>query len=323
MSDLCYTLDIRQRHIISHNLITRQPEASAQRAAHKMSATQGTSVKSVDSPGVSIIITTKNSASTLGKALSSVAAQSYQKVGTIEIIVVDNFSTDATCEVARGFGAITLRLGPERTAQFNAGARIASGKYLYRMDSDWILDSRLIEEAVLACELYGYDAIATHNTSDPTISYWSKVRKFERDLYVSDPLVLTPGFFTSDVYRRIGGYDESLVACEEYELHRRMLKAGCRIGRINSKELHIGEPRTLREVVEKHFYYGKTILQYVKTDPADSMKRLSPIRLGFVSNWRKFMLDPSLTLGFVFYSLVRYLSVAAGIVAGIGDVRRT
>jgi glycosyltransferase involved in cell wall biosynthesis len=49
---------------------------------------------------VSIIIPTKNSARTIQACLESCKDQTYQN---IEIIVVDNFSTDGTFEIAKKY----------------------------------------------------------------------------------------------------------------------------------------------------------------------------------------------------------------------------
>src|SRR4029077_16788676 len=106
-----------------------------------------------------------NSALTLTKCLESVANQSYNNFGAIEIITVDSFSTDSTQEIAKKFGSLYV-FGPERTFQANLGARMSRGKYLYRIDSDWIIDTKLVEEAVSASEKFGLDAVAIHNTSD-------------------------------------------------------------------------------------------------------------------------------------------------------------
>jgi glycosyltransferase involved in cell wall biosynthesis len=51
-------------------------------------------------PLVSVIIPTKNSAKTIEKCLKSVKDQTYKN---IEIIVVDNFSTDGTYEIAKKY----------------------------------------------------------------------------------------------------------------------------------------------------------------------------------------------------------------------------
>ena len=49
------------------------------------------------SPLVSVIVPTKNSQATLGACLHSIKAQTYPH---IELIVVDNFSTDGTLALA-------------------------------------------------------------------------------------------------------------------------------------------------------------------------------------------------------------------------------
>ncbi|MDA4130325.1 MAG: glycosyltransferase [Thaumarchaeota archaeon] len=268
-------------------------------------------------PLVSVVVTTKNSEETLNRCLESVVNQTYKNRGQIEIITVDNHSTDATQDIARRFGSLYVK-GPERTAQANYGAKMSNGKYLYWIGSDWIIEPTLIEEAVSKSETNGYDAIAVHNSSDPTVSFWSQVRKFERDFYSTDPLVLTPSFFRRDVYMRIGGLDESLVACEEYEIHRRLIKGGYKIGRIHAKEVHLGEPKSLKEIVIKHYYYGKTLPAYVKSDSNDAVKRLSPIRISFVHNLNRFGSDPRLLSGFLIYNFVRYASAGLGYLTAVG-----
>src|SRR3989338_5625100 len=63
-------------------------------------------------PLVSAVITTLNSDKTLGKLLTSIKGQSYHPV---EIIVVDNNSTDETLKVAKNFTDKVFTKGPERS----------------------------------------------------------------------------------------------------------------------------------------------------------------------------------------------------------------
>jgi glycosyltransferase involved in cell wall biosynthesis len=259
---------------------------------------------------VSIIIPAYNSEETLAKCLESVKKQTYK---TIEIIVVDKFSKDRTVDIAKKYGVKIFQIkAKERTEQVNFGIKNSKGKYVYRIDSDFVLEPTVIEEAVNKCEKEDYDAIAIHNTSDPTISFWSKVRKFERDCYKDDELNIAARFFRKEVFDSIGGFDESLVSGEDYDFHNRLLRKNFKVGRINAQEVHIGEPKSLWEVAKKHYYYGKTLVKFIRKKEYRGMKQLSPIRPAFIRHWKKFIKQPILTLGFIIYQFVRYISGGLG-----------
>ncbi|MEM2119357.1 MAG: glycosyltransferase, partial [Candidatus Bathyarchaeia archaeon] len=212
-------------------------------------------------PLVSVIVPTKNSESTIEKCLTSIVGQSYS---SIEVIVVDNFSKDDTVKIAQKFGAKVFLKGPERSAQVNFGVAKASGKYVYRVDSDFVLQPNVVKEAVEACEKHGFDAVAIHNTSDPRISFWAKVRKLERDCYKKDKLNSAARFWRKEVFVSIGGFDVKLMAGEDYDLQNSLTKRGYKVGWIEAEEVHIGEPKTLWEIIQKHYYYGKNLAFFIK-----------------------------------------------------------
>lgn len=267
-------------------------------------------------PLVSLIVPSKNSEATIGECLKSIKIQTYKN---IEIIVVDNYSTDCTREIAQKLGAIIYLRGHERASQVNFGAMKAKGKYIYRVDSDFILETSVIEEAVNICEVQCYDAVAVHNTSDSTVSFWSRVRKLERDCVKDDDLNVAARFFRKDVFEKVGGYDEGLVAAEDYDLHNRLVKGWFRIGRINACEVHIGEPRTFAEVIRKHYYYGKNIEKFIEKNPSRGMKQLSPIRPAHIRNWKLFLKNPMLLVGFVIYQTARYVAGLLGYLVSRGS----
>jgi glycosyltransferase involved in cell wall biosynthesis len=260
-------------------------------------------------PLVSVIIPTLNSQSYLLSCLESIKTQTYPN---IEIIVVDNYSSDNTLKIAREYADIILKRGPERSSQINYGAKKSSGKYLYRVDSDFVLDKDLIEMAVKKCEIENYDAVCIQNFSDPTISFWSRVRKLERDCYANDDLNIAAAFIKKDVFVAINGFDEELVAGEDYDLHNRLIKNGYHIARIESVELHLGEPRSLQDIARKHYYYGKTLVKFVDKNQDKASSQLSPMRPAFVKSWRKFLNQPDITMGFFIYQFVRYFSAGIG-----------
>jgi glycosyltransferase involved in cell wall biosynthesis len=266
----------------------------------------------VNSPLVSVIIPTYNSDSTLMKTLNSLSEQSYHN---FETIIVDKGSTDNTENIAISFNVIFYTiLAKERSQQVNFGIRKSKGKYVYRIDSDFILDKNIIKAAVYESEKYNYDAIIIHNTSDPSVSFWSKVRKLERDCYKNDDLNVAVRFFKKDVIEQIGLFDESLIASEDYDVHNRLLNAGYKIGRIEQEEIHIGEPKNLKEIVLKHFYYGKNIKKFILKNEKRGIKQLSPIRISYFRNINRFFNNPILLLGFLTYQIIRYYSAFFGLV---------
>jgi glycosyltransferase involved in cell wall biosynthesis len=264
-------------------------------------------------PLVSVVIPTYNSEKTLTKCLESTKNQTYKN---IEIIVVDKNSGDKTVEVAKSYGVKVFVIDArERSEQKNFGVKQSKGKYVYIVDSDFIVAPEVIAEAIRRCEDENYDAVCVHNTSDPTVSFWSKVRKFERDCYKNDELNVAARFFKKEVFEAIGGFNESLVAAEDYDFHNRLLEKRFKVGRIQAQEIHIGEPKSLWEIAKKHYYYGKTIGEFIKANPQKGIKQLSPIRPAFIKHWKEFVGHPILTLGFVIYQIVRYFSAGLGYLA--------
>lgn len=91
-------------------------------------------------PFVSVIIPTFNYAQYIGEAINSVLNQDYAKDG-IEIIVVDDGSTDNTKEVLSGFIANgTVRYffqqNQGKASATNKAVQETSGKYIFNLDAD-------------------------------------------------------------------------------------------------------------------------------------------------------------------------------------------
>jgi glycosyltransferase involved in cell wall biosynthesis len=263
-------------------------------------------------PLVSIIIPTKNSADTIDKCLSSIKMQSYPK---IEIILVDNYSRDETLNIAKKYGTKVYLAGPERSAQVNFGVSRASGKYVYRVDSDFVLEPNVVYEAVRSCEKFGYDAIVIHNTSDPTISFWAKVRKMERDSYRNDEINVAARFWKKKVFEAIGGFDVNLIAGDDYDLHNRLTKSGYNIGWIKAQETHIGEPRNMAEIFRKHYFYGQNLGRFIEKNQEIAFKQLSPLRRSLAKSLSGSCQDPAIIVGFFVYQLIRYTAATLGMLS--------
>ena len=122
-------------------------------------------------------------------------------------------------------------------------------------------------------------------------------------------------FFKRVIYEKVGGYDNTLVAYEEHDLHNRIIKNGYKVVRITGvKELHIGEPKSIIEVAKKHYYYGKTINRFIKKDPERAMKIITPLRPSYFKHWKEFLTHPYLSIGFIIYQSVRYTAAGIGFI---------
>jgi glycosyltransferase involved in cell wall biosynthesis len=88
-------------------------------------------------PGfVSVVIPVRNGARYLGEAIGSVLSQGVRE---IDVIVVDNGSTDGSRAVAESFGApVRVIDEPQQGAAHarNSGAKLATGEYLAFLDAD-------------------------------------------------------------------------------------------------------------------------------------------------------------------------------------------
>ena len=88
-------------------------------------------------PSVSVVIPCLNDAEALEACLSSLARQSLQPV---EIVVVDNNSTDASADVARRHGArVVPEPMPGIPAAASTGYGCARGEIIARCDADCVL----------------------------------------------------------------------------------------------------------------------------------------------------------------------------------------
>lgn len=269
-------------------------------------------------PLVSIVIPTLNSAATIGATLNSIVKQKYKN---LEVIVVDSNSTDGTRTIAGSFHKTQVFVHSQgRSAQVNFGVSKAAGTYVYRVDSDFVLEPGVVVEAVRACEA-GATGVVIHNTSDPTISVWSRARKLERDCYRDEYWHVAVRFMRKSDFETVGGFLEFLIAAEDYDLHNRLLKRGIRLARIRAEEVHIGEPRHLKDVVTKHLYYGKEVGKFIKTNPEVSWRQLTPFRPAFIRHWRDFLKDPTATFAFFIYEYVRYVAALVGYLSKTAGAR--
>jgi len=184
-------------------------------------------------PFVSLVITTKNEEKNIGNCLESIRRQTYPQ-NLLEVIVVDNNSSDKTKEVAGKYTDKVFNFGPERSAQRNYGMKMARGKYLMYLDADMILSPIVIEKAVeklspvsnIQCPVSTIPPVALYI---PEVilgnSYWSKVRRFERSFY-DGTVIDCARFVKKDIFEQTGGFDLNMTGPEDWDFDKKVRKIG-------------------------------------------------------------------------------------------------
>jgi glycosyltransferase involved in cell wall biosynthesis len=268
----------------------------------------------MNQPLVSVLIPTYNSERTIGECIESVKLQTYLN---IEIIVIDNYSSDKTRNIAEKHGAKTLEIGPERSAQMNYGVFHARGKYILRVDSDMVLDNDLIEKCLRLCQR-GAQAIVVPVLPHPMgpKNFWVSCRMLEQKMLLDDMVNVAPRFIDREIFMAVGGYDETIVAWEDYDLHNRLLKLGCRVLSLQSSALwHFGEASSLDQVVIRMVRYGQTgsLGSFTKKHGSKGLKQISIFRPSFFRHRNYFFSDPLHYTGIFIMKAVQSASVMLGV----------
>lgn len=244
---------------------------------------------------VSCIIATKNEENNLGRLLISLKKQTYL---ALEIIVVDNASFDKTKEIARSFEAQVFDFGPERSPQRNFGAKKAKGEYVLFLDADMELEVDVIKQCVSKAEKDLDLAAVIIPEESVGEGFWARAKALERQTYLGDSAIEAPRFFNKKIFLEIGGYDETLVAAEDWDLTSRIKKSSFKVARIKAQIMHHEGNLKLTDSLRKKFYYGKKLRQFLAKKNF-SGEQVIPLRMSYLRHWRLFLAHPIETIGFV------------------------
>lgn len=273
------------------------------------------SERPADQPLVSVVVPTRNNARTIEACLASVTGQTYPSV---ELIVVDNHSTDGTPELAAKHTDSVLTAGPERSAQRNHGVEYAAGEWVIWLDSDMILPPTAVEVAVRTAQETGAAGVAL---PERTIGegFWTKCRALERECYLNVPWLHNPRLLRRDFLRGEGGFDLSMSGPEDADLRFRMLDAGERIELAPIVIDHDEGRLTVRDVLSKRYYYGRSIPAFAAEHDGAVGSQGRAVLGAYIKNRRLLVADPAHAAGMVFLRGLEVLGYAAGARRGRRD----
>lgn len=242
---------------------------------------------------VAVVVPTRNNERTIEACLASVRRQTHPAV---ELVVVDNGSTDATWATAERLADRVLAGGPERSAQRNLGISAATGEWVLWLDSDMVLPPATIEQALAAAAASGADAVALPERTIGS-GFWTACRALERECYLDDPMIHNPRLIRRELLTGDGGFALSMSGPEDADLRLRLRAAGSRI-ELGSVLVDHDEGRlTVRSVMEKRYYYGRSLPAFAQAHDGAVAAQGRAVARSYARNWRRLARQPLHAVG--------------------------
>lgn len=264
-------------------------------------------------PLISITIPTYNSEATINFCLSSIFDQYDAQINdNIEVIVVDNCSSDRTEEICRGYNCRFFRAPSSKAQARELGFLKSTGKYVLILDSDMYMERGILKELVGYAEGRNFDAIII-NEEFLGNSFLHVARTIEKRCYINASEIQSPRFYKRQVIEKVNwkriddGWDEMEIFLEAQRSYPDL-----RIQTSNKKIWLIGNPLDIK----KKLHHGKYFKIYKKKYDSQVVRRQFSLgyRIKLLTRSLKISLPHGLAvlvlklLDFVFFSIGRISS---------------
>lgn len=215
-------------------------------------------------PDATIVVAVFNGAQTIDACVSSLLALRYPRE-RVEIIVVDNGSTDATLERLQAFGS-AIRVLHERTrgasAARNAGVRAARGTMIAFTDADCTVEPEWLG-ALVAPLGDGHvgvvgGRILSRVNGNRIERFGDVIHDQRRAIEDEDPPYVASGNWASraGVLMQLGLFDESLRRSQDVDLAWRAVQAGFRLVYAPGAIVYHRNERTIWGLINEGYVHG-------------------------------------------------------------------
>jgi succinoglycan biosynthesis protein ExoA len=223
--------------------------------------------------GVSVIMPVLNEERHLSKSVTGILSQDWD--GPLEILLALGPSTDRTDEVARRLQALDDRVvlvpNPSGHTPSGLNAAIARARYqvLVRVDGHALLPSDYVSTAVATLARTGAANVGGIMDAQGQTDFEAAVAfAMTSPLGVGSVAYHTGGsegpaesvylgVFRSDALREVGGYDETFLRAQDWEMNHRLREAGRMVWFTPDLKVTYRPRSTVSTLASQYFQYGR------------------------------------------------------------------
>lgn len=225
-------------------------------------------------PKISIVVPAYNEAGTIRKSLESLLKLDYPK-DKLEIVVVDDGSSDDTFNIAKEFSQIRsfTKVNGGKGSAVNLGIEKAKGEFIVILDADSFVSQNIL------FKMLGYFENSRVMAVTPTLKvynpkgFWQKIQHIEylfslffRKIFsFLDSVYVTPGPFSiyrKSFFKEHGNFDENNWT-EDLEIALRIQAAGYDIENSINAEVFTVAPNNFKDLLQQRIRWYTGVIDNV------------------------------------------------------------
>ena len=221
-------------------------------------------------PSVSVVIPARNAEKTIADTLRGVLAQDYP--GQLEVIVGDGSADDTTSRlISEGFPSVSVVPNPDgiTSCGLNRAIEASNGDVIVRCDAHAVLPPTYVRRAVETMRRTGAAVVGGLQVPETKSLFGRAV-----GMAMTTPLgagdsrykiggregptdMVYLGVFRASAVADVGGFDESIVHNQDYELNWRLRDRGETVWLDPQLRVSYLPRQGLKELARQYFNYGR------------------------------------------------------------------
>ena len=211
-------------------------------------------------PLVSVIVSIYNNEDTVQESIKSLVNQSYKY---IEILLMDDGSTDSSLELIEGFKDDRIKIFSNKkniglTKSLNLLIGHSNGKYIARHDADDISHkdrikhqvNLMLDKNIMVCTTRAF--INKSNKKIPGLSFYLPYRL---SIKYKNPFIHGTLLIDKDLLNSLGNYDERFYFAQDYKLFNDLILENFKIHSVNKPLYYLGTKNNISTLFKKEQKY--------------------------------------------------------------------